>query len=210
MSVTNELDGSVTVPVNLYSEKYLLKFVIPDLAYDSQGRAVFASEGCSESGSVLTFRQNRSGYNMESKEGVLLCLSALGITDAKYRQIARLDVTDLPSLYKSISFLNVMPRVPPMVANEDLFIVDLLLSPVLERLDTARTIDPEYLIYRTMKIIHSFLAPSTMVSYKDRYRAKLLELEARFRSHRGEFKKLEVDGGDPQDTVYQLLMCFGQ
>jgi hypothetical protein len=210
MSVTNELDGSVTVQVNLYSDKFLIRFIIPNISFDAPGRAVFASEGCSERGTVLTFRQNRSGYNMESKDGVLQCLSALGISDTKYRQIARLGVQDIKALYRSIAFLAIMPRVPSTVVNEDLFIADLLLAPVLERLEVARTMDPEYLVYRILKIVHSLLAPSTMVSYKDRYRTKLLELEAKFRSHRGEFRKLEIDGNNQEDLMYQLLMCFGQ
>jgi len=209
MSVVIETDGSTTINVNMYSEVHLLRFLVPGLTMDSVGPRSFCSEKGSVRGTVLTLLQSRSGFNMVSKEGVAQFLRAMGVGAPIVDRVVRCESDDLYSLYTLVAKLYLMPRVPKSDEDADYFLADVMLRPPLERLAFAENHDPAHLMGRVLGLTRSFLSPAAVATYKPRYRSKLLEVEARFRPHRKEFLKFEIDKDHQEASLHQLLLMFG-
>jgi hypothetical protein len=210
VTACTEPDGSLTIPVNLYSGPLLLRFLVPGLAYDAPGDEVFASEKCQLRGTDLTFRQTPFGYNAESKEGLEQMVKVMreGTLPIWWLNFKKKDYSTTEEMYRALSFYKVTRRGPLAPEDDDEFVVDLLMLPVNERLGRASSWDPDRLILRIIKIIRTFVAKEAYVSYKDTYKTKLLTVMAAFQPHRKEFLKFEIDPQAKEDSMYQLLMFF--
>jgi hypothetical protein len=197
------------IPLNIYEDIFVLRFLIPSLAYDEPGNIVFCSEGADFEGTSLTFKQSRSGYNLQSKEGILAFLSKLEVTPAVFRFASRYESPDLLGMWKSLPLIRALGRLPGDGDDQDSFLADLMLLPCLDRLNAVMDLPPDVLLRRLLRLIHSFLSTPSLGSYKDRYRTKLLALDSKFRPSRREFGKLDLSPESYEDTSMLLTMMFG-
>jgi len=208
MSVTNELDGSKTIPVNIFKDLFLLRYLFCDISYDAPGEVVFSSEKGSYRGSEVTLLQSRSGYNVLSKDGLAQLIVALGPLSHVMVQFIKRDYETPLEMYQALARALASGRLPKRKEDEDMFVVDLLLTPVIERMQSAETWDPEKLVNGILKVIHSFSNQSAFKTYKSMYRDKLLSLSSSFSPYRKDFLQFELNQDDLRGSMFQLLMFF--
>lgn len=210
MVFERESDGTVVVPVNMYTDVPLMRFLVPDLVIDAPGDRVFATGKSKFRGRQLTFQQSQSGYNMSSVEGVRQVLLAAygGELPAWWAKFAGGEYVTQEAMFRQLAIFRVMRRAVKEDTHEDEFFADVLLMPMMDRLQKARTMDPALAVFRTVKIIRSFLTKEAFATYKPRYREKLLALSSKFYPFRKDFMAFEIDTDAIEDSMYLLLYMF--
>jgi len=210
MPVAIEPDGSKLLPVNVYKDQHLLRYLVTDLAFDTPGEVVFCSEGRTFRGTVLTFLQSRSGLNLLSKAGFLQYLTDLELNKGLlWAQLSRREFGTVEELFRAYAIGRVLGYLPKEAEDDDLWAVDLLLQPQVERLATALSWEPSRIINGVLKVIETFSDPAAVASYKSkRYKEKLARLSSAFLPHRATFHRFEIDEDHLEESAYQLLLLF--
>lgn len=210
MPIQIDYDGRKLLPVNVYTDLHLLRFLHPDMAIDSDGTVVFATEGSPYRGSELTLLQSKAGLNLYSKNGVIQYLTDLGLNRGIFwGQLNRREWEDIPELFKALSIGRVLGYLPKIQETELEATADLLLLPRVERISVALTWEPERIVRGVFKVISTFSDRSAFGNYKSvTYKKKLLQLSSSFVPYQKEFASFELDTEFLQDSAIQLVLFF--